>query len=111
MAELNEQQMRALEMRAEGLRHLSSVALTLAGGLGALAGTVLQEMELTKVLLAAGCFLITALASLMAQEVIIKAMESGADVRKQMQLPSVMAQLFFGMGWAVLVYQGAMLMR
>lgn len=108
--ELNEQQMRALEMRAEGLRHLTTVALTLAGVLGTVAGTVLKDMEPAKVIIAAGCFLLTALAALMGSEIILKAMETGVDMRRQIRFPTVLAQVFFGMGWAVLVYQGVLLL-
>jgi hypothetical protein len=106
---LTEQQMRALEMRAESLRHLSSVALALAGVLAGAAGTVLKDMDPLKVMLAAGCFLLTALASLIGQERIIKAVETGKDLRRKILVPTLMAQLLFGAGWAMLVAQGARL--
>ena len=111
MGDLNEQQMRALEMRAESLRHLSTVALTLAGVLGTVAGTVLKEMEPLNVVMAAGCFLLTALASLMAQDVIIKGMETGRPMGRRLQFPTLLAQLLFGVGWALLVVEGARLIR
>ena len=109
MEPLNEQQMRALEMRAEGLRHLSTVALTLAGVLGTMAGTVLKDMEPVKVATAAVLFLLTALVSLMGQDKIIKAIETGKIVRREVAFPTMIAQLLFAVGWTILVYQGAQL--
>ena len=106
MQPLDEQQMRALEMRAESLRHLSSVALALAGVLGGAAGTVLKDFEPLKLIVAAGCFLLTALTSMMAQDVIIKALETGQDMRRRFMVPTLLAQFLFAVGWAILVYQG-----
>lgn len=109
MEPLNEQQMRALEMRAESLRHLSTVALTLAGALGAVAGTVLKDMDPRNLVMAAGAFLLTALFTLNGQEAIIRQLETGKEARHKIQFPTIPAQGLFGVGWAILVFQGAKL--
>ena len=106
MQPLEEQQMRALEMRAETLRHLTTVALTLAGVLATVASTVLSDMAPRAVMLAAGMFLFTALTSMMGQEQILKALESGKVERRKVHFPYTLAQFTFSIGWAILVYQG-----
>lgn len=111
MTELTEQQMRALEMRAETLRHLSTVALTLAAGLATVAGTLLQVSDPWKVWGAAGVFLLCAFLAILAQETVIGELEGKRSHRRMIMLLTGLAQGSFGAGWAMLIAQGGELMR
>jgi len=111
VVELNEQQMRALEARAESLRHLSTVALTLAAGLATLAGTLLQVSDPWKVWGAAGIFLLCAFLAILGQEQVIGELEGKRSQRRMIMILTGSAQASFGMGWAMLIAQGEQLLR
>lgn len=107
MTDLNEQQMRAIELRSEGLRHLTTVALTLAGALATVAGTVFRDVEPAKIWIAAGAFLVCAFAAILAQEMLIARMEGRQARLLWQRLLTGAAHALFGAGWAVLMVQGA----
>ncbi len=110
MQELSEQQMRALEMRAEGLRHLSTVALTLAGVLLTVAETLFRDAEPAKIWTAAALFLGCAFMAIVGQESVIGELTGPKSRKRYISLLSNTSYALFGAGWAMLMAQGARLL-
>ena len=40
----------------------------------------------------------------------MRALETGKEARLKWQIPTIIAQALFGLGWAILVYQGSKLL-
>lgn len=82
----------ALELRASHLRHTTTLALTAAGGIVTLAGSIFRDAEnLTPLWTAAGIFASAALLSFIAANVLIEGLRNGKDRRLSVNITEALA--------------------
>lgn len=82
----------AIELRAGHLRHTTTLALTAAGGIVTLAGSIFRDAEnLTPLWIAAGIFAGAALLSFIAANVLIEGLRNSKDRRLSVTITEALA--------------------